>query len=227
MLNEKVLLYLNRMSKTDKQSSNINFILNGFIKFFPFQRVSFFSYSPFNKVIHGILQIDNGQVSSMESICGKVLNIPLINKAIQHNKPQYIYFKDEDEMVFPGCYIEKYNLTSLFIIPVSISNTVLGVVFIDRFTGKYLFNLQEMKGYFDTAVEAMLLNSKYKQQVLSKRELQTLKPLSNGYSTKEIAAMFNISEFTVRDYISTVMRKLGAKNRTEAVSIAIRSGIIE
>lgn len=36
----------------------------------------------------------------------------------------------------------------------------------------------------------------------------------------------NLSEYTVRDYISSIMQKMNVKNRTEAVAKAIREGVI-
>jgi DNA-binding NarL/FixJ family response regulator len=58
------------------------------------------------------------------------------------------------------------------------------------------------------------------------REIEILKLLADGASTSEAACQLYLSEFAVRDYISNMMKKLNAKNRTEAVAKAIRMGII-
>lgn len=51
---------------------------------------------------------------------------------------------------------------------------------------------------------------------LSKRETDILQMISFGKSNKEIAAIFSISEKTVRNYISNIFKKLNVSNRTEA-----------
>lgn len=51
---------------------------------------------------------------------------------------------------------------------------------------------------------------------LSQRETDILQMISYGKSNKEIAAIFSISEKTVRNYISTIFKKINVSNRTEA-----------
>lgn len=60
----------------------------------------------------------------------------------------------------------------------------------------------------------------------SPRELDVLKLLAEGMSTFEAAAELNLSEYTVRDYVSSIMKKMKVRNRTEAVARAIREGFI-
>jgi DNA-binding NarL/FixJ family response regulator len=51
--------------------------------------------------------------------------------------------------------------------------------------------------------------------------------LGQGLQNKEIAAELVISERTVKFHVSSIMSKLGAGNRTEAVSLAAQQGLIE
>ncbi|MDQ0861694.1 DNA-binding NarL/FixJ family response regulator [Bacillus sp. V2I10] len=53
-----------------------------------------------------------------------------------------------------------------------------------------------------------------------------LQHLANGYCMKEMASYMKISEFTFRDYISAVIRKLGVKHRAEAVAVGLRKRMI-
>ena len=62
---------------------------------------------------------------------------------------------------------------------------------------------------------------------LTPREIEIIKLLADGASTSEAALKLYLSEFTVRDYISNVMKRLNAQNRTEVAVKAIRLGIIE
>ena len=50
--------------------------------------------------------------------------------------------------------------------------------------------------------------------------------LAEGGSNKEIASRLSISEHTVKFHVASIMGKLGATSRTEAVTLAIRQGLI-
>ena len=55
---------------------------------------------------------------------------------------------------------------------------------------------------------------------LTKEELKILGYMSKGYNNSEIGKNVYKSEHTVKIYVSTILKKLCAKNRTEAVSLA-------
>src|SRR5215510_2713190 len=59
---------------------------------------------------------------------------------------------------------------------------------------------------------------------LTAREQEVLRLVSNGLGNKEIAGRLRISEHTVKFHISSILGKLGAVSRTEAVSTGIRKG---
>jgi DNA-binding CsgD family transcriptional regulator len=61
---------------------------------------------------------------------------------------------------------------------------------------------------------------------LKKRERDVLDLVADGLSNQEIAEQINLSTRTVEWYMHQAMRKLGAKNRVQAVVLAIRNGVI-
>jgi len=63
-------------------------------------------------------------------------------------------------------------------------------------------------------------------ETLTERELEVLHLLAQGMPNKEIASKLVISERTAKFHVSSIMSKLGATNRTEAVSLAAQKGII-
>ena len=63
-------------------------------------------------------------------------------------------------------------------------------------------------------------------EALTTREIQILQMLAEGVSNKAIAARLRISEHTVKFHISSVLSKMGAISRTEAVTRGIRNGLI-
>ena len=63
-------------------------------------------------------------------------------------------------------------------------------------------------------------------EALTERELEVLALLAQGMPNKEIAIRLIISERTAKFHVSSIMGKLGATNRTEAVSLAAQRGLI-
>lgn len=63
-------------------------------------------------------------------------------------------------------------------------------------------------------------------EVLTPREVEVLALVAEGYKNAEIAGCLFISEETVKVHVKHVMEKLGASDRTRAVSIALRRGIV-
>ena len=61
---------------------------------------------------------------------------------------------------------------------------------------------------------------------ITSRETEVLRMLAEGLVNKEIAARLGISEHTVKFHISSILDKLDASTRTEAVTLGIRRGLI-
>jgi len=62
---------------------------------------------------------------------------------------------------------------------------------------------------------------------LTAREIEVLRKISGGNRNRDIADQLYISEETVKVHVKHIMDKLGAKDRTQAITIAVRRGIIE
>lgn len=62
---------------------------------------------------------------------------------------------------------------------------------------------------------------------LSSRELEVLRLLVGGRRNREIAGALVISEGTVKLHVSSILGKLGAADRTEAVTVALQRGIVQ
>jgi DNA-binding NarL/FixJ family response regulator len=64
------------------------------------------------------------------------------------------------------------------------------------------------------------------REPLTPRELEVMSLISEGLHNSEIAARLFVTERTVKFHVSSILAKLGADNRTEAVAIATRRGLI-
>jgi DNA-binding NarL/FixJ family response regulator len=61
---------------------------------------------------------------------------------------------------------------------------------------------------------------------LTPREIEILQYIAEGYLNKQIAAELGISEQTIKNHVTSILRKLNANARTEAVVVAIKQGLI-
>ena len=61
---------------------------------------------------------------------------------------------------------------------------------------------------------------------LTPREMEILRYIAQGYLNKQIAAELDISEQTIKNHVTSILRKLNANARTEAVVVAIKQGLI-
>ena len=81
------------------------------------------------------------------------------------------------------------------------------------------------KRYLPPEIAAQLVQN-LSGDPLSRREIEVLEKIAGGNRNIDIAAMLFISDETVKGHVKHIMEKLGANDRTEAVAIALRRGII-
>lgn len=99
----------------------------------------------------------------------------------------------------------------------SIKGTLAGKAFLDpAVTGKILTDYQKHPSTTQPSTRFQI----------SDREHELLRLLASGLSNGEIAQQLFLSEGTVRNYASELFKKLGASDRTQAVVIALRHGLV-
>jgi DNA-binding NarL/FixJ family response regulator len=74
---------------------------------------------------------------------------------------------------------------------------------------------------------AARLADRMSRATLSTRELDVLRLLVGGKRNREIASALDITEGTVKLHVSSILGKLGAVDRTEAVTVALQRGLIQ
>jgi DNA-binding NarL/FixJ family response regulator len=65
------------------------------------------------------------------------------------------------------------------------------------------------------------------EDALTEREIEVLRRVASGNSNKIIGAKLNVSEATIKGHMKSILSKLGANDRTHAVTIAIKRGFID
>ena len=64
-------------------------------------------------------------------------------------------------------------------------------------------------------------------RLVTKREEEVLQLIADGCSTPEVAAKLYISQKTVKNHLASIYEKLNARDRTQAVLLAVRMGIVK
>ena len=80
--------------------------------------------------------------------------------------------------------------------------------------------------YLDSEVASAMGEGEFTPENLSAREREVLMLASEGFSSKEVAAQLFISERTVQTHLASIYDKLGAKNKTEALLLALKYGVV-
>jgi DNA-binding NarL/FixJ family response regulator len=71
------------------------------------------------------------------------------------------------------------------------------------------------------------LSQYFADEVLTSREIEVLEQIAGGNRNRDIAEKLFITEETVKVHVKHIMEKLGASDRTQAVAIGVRRGVIQ
>ena len=82
------------------------------------------------------------------------------------------------------------------------------------------------KSYLPPHIASRLTDRMHRSS-LSMRELEVLEMMAKGLTNKQIAASLGISDHTVRSHVANITEKLNVADRTEAVAIAIKLGVLQ
>jgi len=80
--------------------------------------------------------------------------------------------------------------------------------------------------YLDSEVASAVGDKDFMPESISSREREVLLLAARGYSSKEVASQLYISERTVQTHLASIYDKLGAKNKTESLLLALKYGIV-
>jgi DNA-binding NarL/FixJ family response regulator len=74
---------------------------------------------------------------------------------------------------------------------------------------------------------AAVLSDHVVDEALTSREIDVLRLIAGGNANKLIGYQLSITEETVKGYVKSILSKLGAKDRTHAVTVALKRGIVD
>jgi two-component system NarL family response regulator len=80
--------------------------------------------------------------------------------------------------------------------------------------------------YYVSPTVARKLVERMNNPVLSERELEVLRLMAQGLSNQDIGTALNIGESTVKSHVTHILSKLGVNDRTQAVIVAVKRGLV-
>ena len=214
-------------------------IVSGFTNYLPFQRAALFYYTQTDGGEDIGIGVMGHRIATKEirNIRENLNNIPQITKTLTRIQPMFV---PKAEHILPEKFVKQFELESLVIAPIysAFNHQILGAVFLDQGEGetfaisnailpvltKFGQHAGEILAKYSPDFNKMIHPSG--KSNLKHREIEILKLMAEGKTIDEAAEQLFLSKYTVRDYISTIMKKLNAQNRTQAIAEAIRHGWI-
>lgn len=200
---------------------------------FPVLDAYLFRYSPLEHLGEGIIALTSSGLVHIGDIRDDIQTIPLIYAAIRERKAKYStgleYFLNHSTCKFS----DRFPITSSAIVPLCNGSVVIGYICTTEFedgTVKMDDQMLSSLTLFGKLVGKVLddsTNMDGETIQISKRELEVMKRIARGESTKEMAAYMGIGEVTVKQYVKSAIKKLNAQNRAHAVAELFRRGIIK
>ena len=164
------------------------------------------------------------------------INIPVLNgmqatRQIKSSHPdiQVIMLTayDDDEQIFHAIRTGASAYYPKDVSPESLVRTIQYVSQGKYVVGEQLMNQREIERWLADASErfgGLLDDVDEKFRPLSPRETEILKLITRGLSNKEIAYTLGISHQTVKNHMTSILRKLDVEDRTQAAVYALRRG---
>lgn len=222
--------HIRKIEEGSNQNEKLYKILEKYMELFPVLNSYLFSYSPLEFLGEGILLLTSLGLVPIREIRDDIRTLPIIYTAIRERKAKYCSGLEYTLNNSSGKYLQPHPVDSVLVTPIVLRSVVIGYFCSTVFVEGTIFN--------DRLIDSLTLYGKTVSQVLegsvmdeetyflSKREIEVMKRASWGESTKDMAVQMYISEVTVNQYVKSAIKKIGAKNRSHAVSELLRKGII-
>jgi DNA-binding CsgD family transcriptional regulator len=218
---------IRKLESLSNQKEKIYQILKVYRDLFPVLDAFLFRYSPLEHLGEGIIALADTGFSNIREIRDDIETLPLIYSAIRKRKAQYSsgmeYFLKHSSIR----YTSQYPADSLLVTPICTGSFCIGYICSTQFPMEVKINESVLSAITFYSRQAGRLFQEHgieenDQALLSNRELEVMKRIARGESTKEMAGNMKISEVTVKQYVKSAMKKLGAQNRAHAVAIILQ-----
>lgn len=204
-------------------------ILEVYLDIYPVMNAYLFRFSPLGFLGEGIISLLSSGMVHIGDVRDDIRSLPVIYSAINEKRAKYCsgieYLKQTSSK-----YITSSSVNSIVVVPICFRSVIIGYICSTEFVKGSIMDDKVLSSFthYGKLVGKFLekFDSVEDPQVLSKRELEVMRRIAWGESTKEMADSMEISELTVKQYVKTAIKKLGAQNRSHAIGELFRRGII-
>ncbi len=217
---------LNKLLILSSGVHDLAFILKKCEEYFHYKRCVFYAYIPWSNQFYGVIGSELPKVQSMKGHLNP-------KQAMLFNTKQPIFLKNPENFIKEE-HIHLFNLSSVIFIPIAHDNQLYGWLTFDQLGEEFDCSKEELDILEEVGIRLGLFFARKSEQIekttglhLTERETMILDLLAEGYDNKKMAELLYLSEHTVRDYVSSLMTKLKAKNRTQVVASAFRLGLLK
>lgn len=220
---------IRNLEKVNNHEELLFNILEVFLELFPVKNAYLLRYSPLGCIGEGIILLSSSGLVHIREMRDDIRSLPIIWSAIKERSAKYVsgieYFKQA------GCkYIISSEVNSVLVVPLCIGSVVFGYICSTEFKDSANIDERMLSSctLFGRLIGKVIDSSTNTSNstILSQRELEVMKRISCGESTKEMADIMDISEVTVKQYVKTGIKKLGVQNRAHGVAELFRKGIL-
>ncbi|MGE7758579.1 response regulator transcription factor [Peribacillus sp. NPDC097895] len=217
-----------KLSGISSHEEQLYKILEVYLELFPVQDAYLFRYSPLGYLAEGIILLSSTGLVHIREIRDDIRSLSIVYSAIREKKAKYCsgieYLKQMSSR-----YIISSSVNSMVVVPICYGSSVIGYICSTEFIKGATFNDEVLSSFtlYGKLIGKFIenFNGVKNSSLLSKRELEVMRKIAWGESTKEMAYSMDISEFTVKQYVKSAIKKLGATNRSHAVGELFRQGI--
>ncbi|MEH7115108.1 LuxR C-terminal-related transcriptional regulator [Neobacillus niacini] len=224
-----ILKQVSDLTNISNHEDKLYSILQTYIDIFPVKDAFLYRYSPIGYLCEGVIGLSSSRIIHIREERASIKTasgfIPLLK-----DKKARFYTGIEFTKLMTSDYIFSSKIDSALVVPLCIGPVIIGFILSYHIDGEPNFDkkLLETITHFGKLSGSLLENNEMvgNTQILSKREVEVMQRISWGENTEEIADLLGIGNLTIQQYVKSVLKKLKVQNRTHAIAVLLRKGMI-
>ncbi|WP_227935369.1 response regulator transcription factor [Alkalihalobacillus deserti] len=220
---------IRKIETASSHEEQLYMVLEVYMDLFPVKDSHLLRYSPLGYLGEGIVAFTTSGFTQIRDLRDDIRSLPIIYKAIRERKAKFCS-GIEHFINVSSKYILPSPINCLLVVPICFGSVTIGYICTSEFEKGTLIDQHVLPSYtlYGKLVGKALENfhSSEDPVFLSKREMEVMRRISWGESTKIMAVSMAIGEATVKQYVKSAINKLNAQNRTQAVAELFRRGLL-
>ena len=204
-------------------------LLELYVQSFPVKSAYLLRYSPIVQIGEGIIAIRLNDYKFITHYAEDLRNVPIIMQSLRERRALYVRGIDYLKLM-PSKYITNKGSDQFIVVPIFCGNVSMGYICGDEFEEEFQISNSLLEAFtlFGQLTGELFVLQPQDSDIcpLSKRELEVMKYVAIGKSTKEIADSIQLSDLTVNQYIKSAIKRMQAQNRVEAIVKLCKLGLI-